>query len=395
MIVANLYGRGEIKEARRNAGVVLILTAIISIFLILLTILGVIPLLKALNFNRGIIERGQVYFYIQITTTALTAINVVFIGLERAKRNIKLIIMMNIVVALIKVILTLLFVFVFGLNSIEWIAVTTLIAQLSLTIFAITVMFNKNNIFKIDLKDLSFNKKYIKEMIKISIPVVLGRFTFSFGKVIVNYLATVYYGAGAIAALSITYKANLGVGVISSSSEEVETTLISQNLGNKNPKRAFKTVSVATIYTMIFTILGAVLIALLMEPAVKFFISKPTEVTASAMEEYYLKIEMAKELLKFEILSILANALTNVLLGGFYGFKLTKISYIVNIVRLFIFRIPILILLYYFASDIGYKAVGLTMALSNIFTAILLGVFFLIFYFKNKANNFIHYLEVA
>ena len=232
-------------------------------------------------------------------------------------------------------------------------------------------------------------------MIKISIPVVLGRFTFSFGKVIVNYLATVYYGAGAIAALSITYKANLGVGVISSSSEEVETTLISQNLGNKNPKRAFKTVSVATIYTMIFTILGAVLIALLMEPAVKFFISKPTEVTASAMEEYYLKIEMAKELLKFEILSILANALTNVLLGGFYGFKLTKISYIVNIVRLFIFRIPILILLYYFASDIGYKAVGLTMALSNIFTAILLGVFFLIFYFKNKANNFIHYLEVA
>ena len=172
MIVANLYGRGEIKEARRNAGVVLILTAIISIFLILLTILGVIPLLKALNFNRGIIERGQVYFYIQITTTALTAINVVFIGLERAKRNIKLIIMMNIVVALIKVILTLLFVFVFGLNSIEWIAVTTLIAQLSLTIFAITIMFNKNNIFKIDLKDLSFNKKYIKEMIKISIPVV-------------------------------------------------------------------------------------------------------------------------------------------------------------------------------------------------------------------------------
>ena len=114
MIVANLYGRGEIKEARRNAGVVLILTAIISIFLILLTILGVIPLLKALNFNRGIIERGQVYFYIQITTTALTAINVVFIGLERAKRNIKLIIVVNIVGnKVINICLC------FGLNSID------------------------------------------------------------------------------------------------------------------------------------------------------------------------------------------------------------------------------------------------------------------------------------
>ncbi|MGI6781232.1 MAG: MATE family efflux transporter [Acholeplasmataceae bacterium] len=396
VIVANLYGKGDIREARRNAGVVLILTLIISAVIITVTVLGVIPILKALNFNRNIIAEGQVYFYIQISTTALNAINVVFIGLERAKKNTKTIIIMNISIAVIKVVLTLVFVFGFGLNSIEWIAMTTLLAQLSLTVFVVFQMFNKKNIFKIDLKDLSFNKKYVKDMIKISIPIVLGRFTFSFGKVIVNYFATVYYGAASLAALSITYKANLGFGAIASTTEEASATIISQNVGNKNPKRAFRTVWIAFIYTLILTVIGVVLITLLADYAVKFFIAKPA-VGASAViwDEYYMKIELAKNLLMTERFSMMFSAFVGVFLGGFFGFKITKLSYIANAIRIFIFRIPILILLHHFSANPNYINIGKTMVLSNLFTAISVMVMFMIFYFKHKANNFAHYLEIV
>lgn len=394
VIVANLYGKGDLREARRNAGVVLILTTIISAFIILITIAGVIPILKALNFNEDIINEGKTYFYIQIATTALTAINVVFIGLERAKKNTKLIFIMNISIAVIKVVLTLLFVFGFGLNSLEWIAVTTLLAQLSLTIFVVFQIFSKKNIFRIDLKDLSFNKKYILAMIKISIPVVIGRFTFNFGKVIVNYFATVYYGASSLAALSITYKANLGFASLSGSLEETSATIISQNVGNKNPKRALKTVIVSSVFAVIITVTGVILITLLADPAVRFFISKPAvDALPAVWDEYYMKVKLAKDLLMTERFSMMFGAFISLFLGGFFGFKITKLSYIANAIRIFVFRFPILLILHKVAPTNQHLNIGYTMVLSNLFTAITLMIMFIIFQHRNQANNFAHYLE--
>ncbi|HHW79429.1 MAG TPA: hypothetical protein GX742_01355 [Acholeplasmataceae bacterium] len=394
VIVANLYGKGEIDEARKNAGVVLILTTIISLSIIVLTIIGVVPILRLLNFNETIINEGAGYFYIQILTTALTAINIVFIGLERAKGNSNIIFILNITVALIKVGLTLFFVFALKLYSLEWIAATTLIAQLTLTIIAISIMFSKKNIFRINMKDLSFNKTYIKQMIIISIPVVFGKFMFSLGKVIINYFATVFYGPEALSALTITYKANLGVGTVANSTEEAEMTVISQNLGANQPKRAFKTVFVGSIYTLVITGVGVILITIFADPAVRFFISKPAiDATTEVWELYNMKVTMGKGLLSYERFSMLTTAFIGVFLGGFYGFKLTRLSYIINIVRVFLFRIPILILLYLFASNIGYKAIGVTMFLSNFLTSLLVFILFVIFYYKNKNEGFIDYLE--
>lgn len=394
VIVANLYGKGEIEEARKNAGVALILTTLISVFFIVITMIGVVPILRALNFNEAIIDEGVGYFYIQLITTALVAINTVFIGLERAKRNSKIILILNLTVSFIKVGLTLFCVYILKIMTLEMIAFTTLLAQLSLTIIAITTMFSKKNVFRINLKDLSFNKKYIKEMFLISIPVIFGKFMFSFGKVIVNYFATVFYGGQALSALTITYKANLGVGAIANTTEEAEMTIVSQNIGAKKPKRAFKTVKVGAIYTLVISLVGVLLITLFADPVVRFFIEKPDALASVAIwDEYHLKVEMAKTLLGFERFSMMFTAFIGVFLGGFYGFKLTKMSYLVNILRVFVFRIPVLLILYY-TTSLGYEAIGWTMAISNILTALLVGVLFVIFYIKSRNIAFSNYVEV-
>lgn len=396
VIVANLYGEGKIDEARKNAGVVLILTSIISVGIIILTLLGVVPLLKALNFDADIIAQGTSYFYIQIITTALTAINVVFIGLEKAKGNTKIIFRLNIAIAVIKVLLTLFLVFVLKLQSLEWVAISTLIAQLVFTVIAIYVMFSKNNIFRVNLKDLSFNKKYIKQMFIISIPVVFGKFIFSLGKVVVNYFATIFYGAEALSALSITYKANLGIGSIANSTEEGEMTVISQNVGNKQPKRAFKAVGISAIYTLIITGIGVILITLLADPAVRFFITRPdANATQLVWDTYNRKVEMAKVLLSYERFSLLTTAFIGVFLGGFYGFKMTKVSYLVNVLRLFVFRIPVLLLFGLVFTNLDYQAVGLTMMLSNTFTMVFIMILFWIFYKKHRDENFQRLLSVG
>ncbi|HKL95073.1 MAG TPA: MATE family efflux transporter [Haploplasma sp.] len=395
VIVANLYGEGKIDEARKNAGVVLILTTIISVGLILLTVVGVIPLLKLIGFDANIINEGSGYFYIQVATTALTAINVVFIGLEKSKGNTRSIFLLNIAVAVIKVGLTLFVVFVLKLQTLEWVAATTLIAQLVLTIIAIFSMFSKKNIFRINLKDLSFNKRYIKQMFIISIPVIFGKFIMSFGKIIVNLFATMFYGAEVLSALTITYKANLGFGALANSVEEAEMSIISQNVGNKSPKRGFKTVKIGVIYTLIITIVGVIVITLLADPAVKFFISKPTTSDPALWDIYYQKVAMAKTILSYERFSMLTTALIGTFLGGFYGFRMTKISYGINFVRLFIFRIPVLFILYYgFSGITGPNAIGLTMLISNTATALLVGGLFISYYFRHKNTQFQEFLTV-
>ena len=68
-------------------------------------------------------------------------------------------------------------------------------------------------------------------------------------------------------------------------------------------------------------------------------------------------------------------------LGVLYGFGQTKLTMVLNISRVFVFRIPVLWYLQTFHREIGAEAAGISMGISNICIAIAsmicLGVFLL------------------
>ncbi|MCR3905630.1 MAG: MATE family efflux transporter [Tenericutes bacterium] len=370
VIVARHYGAGKIEEARRNAGASFSLAFVVSSIIVLITLLFGRQLLELLNAPEEMIEAGLGYFNIQMISTSLIAVNSVFIGLEKAKGNTILILVLNVVAMIIKLILSAIFVFVLGKGATH-VALATLIAQGLLMIVALGIMFSKNNAFQIRFKELGFKKIYILPILSFSIPVFAGKFLFSLGKVMVNSMAAIY-GPLAVAAFGIAMKLGGGPGSMAIVFGETETSIISQNLGNQNLKRAMKTYVISHVYALIIGGSALILVSSMMDYLLPFFTTSTDPIFRKMIEDIYL----------WEKFSVLTSSSIAVITGLFIGFKYSKIAFLLNAVRLFIFRIPVLWLLQYYG--IGYIALGYVMFISNILTMIVAFIVLFIFYIKTK-----------
>lgn len=372
VIVAKEYGAGNMDAARKNAGASFILAFLVSAGIVVLTLVFGRQFLKFLNAPDELIASGLAYFNIQMITTALMAVNGVFIGLEKAKGNSTLILVLNIVAMSVKLILSA--TFVYGMSKgTEYVAFATLIAQGLLMIAAIFVMFGKKNSLRIKLNELNLKKEYVVPILLLAFPVFSGKFLFSMGKVFVNSIAAVY-GPLAIAAFGIALKLGGGAGSLANVFEESETGIVSQNLGAKNLKRAADTGRISVLFCLITAVVGTVATVLLLPWLVPLFITNADP----ALET------MAEELFRWEKYSIITSGLLTVIAGFFIGFKQSNVSFFLHIIRLFAFRLPVLWIMQ--RVGIGYEALGYAMFISNTATLIVGGILF--FGFLHRIQNY-------
>ncbi len=374
VIVARYYGAGEIENARKHAGASFSLALTVSTVIVIMTLLFGKTLLRLLNAPDEIIDAGIGYFNIQMISTALIAVNAVFIGLEKAKGNTALILVLNIVAMIIKLILSYIFIFIMGKGA-SYVALATLIAQGLLMVIALFIMFSKHNSFQIKWHELGLKKYLILPILSLSMPVFTGKFLFSLGKVLVNSMAA-FYGPLAVAAFGIAMKIGGGPNSIAIVFEESETTIISQNLGQRHLKRALKTYAISHLYALI---VGATLLF-----AVNYYFDLLLPIFTTNSDPLYMT--MIKDIYFWEKFSTLTSSSIAVITGLFIGFKYTKVSFFINVIRLFLLRLPLLVIFQYL--DIGYVALGYVMFLSNLITMILSIILFIFFYIKIKTYGY-------
>lgn len=356
VIVAREYGAGRIEEARKNAGTSFVMAFLVSAVIVALTLIFGESTLRLLNAPEEMIQSGIGYFNLQMITTALMAVNSVFIGLEKAKGNSGLILWLNIAAMTVKLILSAVFVYQMDKGT-DYVALATLIAQLLLMISAVIVMFGKKNSLRIRFRELNLKKQYVLPILALAFPVFSGKFLFSMGKVLVNSMAA-SYGPLAIAAFGIALKLDGGAGSLANVFEESETAIISQNLGGKKLKRAIDTGNLSLSYSMIVAVIGTALTVALLPWLVPLFMSNSDPILET----------MALELFKWERYSIITSGLLTVIAGFFIGFKRSNVSFFLHIIRLFLFRLPVLWILQ--EAGVGYVALGYVMLISNTLTAV-------------------------
>jgi putative MATE family efflux protein len=370
VIVARYYGSNQIEEARKNAGASLSLALIVSSSVVIIMLLFGKPMLRLLNAPEEIIDAGYGYFNVQMISTALVAVNSVFIGLEKAKGNTTRILVLNVFAMIIKLALSALF--VYGLHKgASYVALSTLISQALLMGVALYIMFHPSNSFQVKLKEIRLNPKLVMPILMLALPVFTGKFLFSMGKVLVNSMAALY-GPLAVAAFGIAMKLGGGPGSISIIFEESETSIVSQNLGNKNFGRAMKTYVVSHFYALLIGGLALVLVNHYLDLFLPLFTKSTDPLFRQMIIDIYF----------WEKFSTLTSASIAVITGLFIGFKFTKISLFINIVRLFVFRLPVLWVLQ--KVGVGYVALGYVMFISNFLTMVVAFILLLFFYHKIK-----------
>ncbi len=413
VLVARYYGAGDVKNARGASSNLLLMALIVSALVAIIIIPLADPILMICQIPDESRMIGVGFFRLQMLELAFVSLNNVFFGLEKAKGNSRIVLVVNVVSLVVKLGLSCLFVYGFKVDDIIFIELSTVVAQGVITAIGLFFMFRKKNILRLSFKMMKPIKLYVLPILKLAIPIFLGKFVMSLGKVVVNAMCSGFWkdidivnidGVNQVVPKSdiheegiLVVKGSLIVGTLgvsnnmsglitspTNSFEEGESSIVSQNLGNKNMKRALKVFIKTFILASIVSFLGWILM--------RFIVINPITNLFSTLNNKDANMEVFSDMIRkifvFDSLSIPALGINAAVLGLLYGFGQTKLSTVLNLTRI---GSRIIILLIFHATPIGNNptlCAGLSMGISNILILCVSVLFLVIFLLKVRKKGY-------
>ncbi len=350
--ISSAFGEGKYDMVKKRVSTVYLTAAGFAVFMLCIILPLTIPFLKLAGTPNVLIKAGALYFYIEIFTMAISFINNIYIVVERSRGNISRILWLNMLVLVSKLILTAIFVYIFN-GGLHMIAIATLLSQSMLLIFAI----------------------YNSLMYLLSIPVIAEKIFFSLGKTLINSMSTIY-GALMVGALGVS---NTLGGITTSPQngfQDGSSAIISQNFGAGKYRRVisvfYNTAFVNTV--MGFTICTATLLGL-------DFLSN----IFAGGDIHFAK--MIREVYRYEAIGSVFLGVNAAVMSLLYGLGKTKITMLLNVSRVFVFRIPVL---YFLQNFTNFKdaSIGIVMMVSNISITVM-SVTVICFVIRNYKNKYL------
>lgn len=353
ILIARRIGAGEHDRARVCANTLFTLALVVAA-LTMLFIPFAKPFLTLLRTDKSTIDNALGYFNVQMLILMVCTINTAIIAIERSKGNTAILLILNLGVIFIKISLSTLFAFgPFHGVTITWLGVATLIAQSFMLISGLILVTKKNNMLRIWFNTLNLKRENLALIIKLSLPVFIGRFLFHFGKVYINSAATTFYGKKAVGALGIS---NTMAGLVTNmvnSFEDAGSTIVSQNYGNKNGKRIRSFFWQNFIIIESVAVIGMAVCFILKASIARFF--APNDI------EYQ---KMIVVIFRWECVDLIFTGVGGIANAIFYGFGKTRITMAISMLNIFLFRIPTLLILKKLVH-MNYEACGVAMFVSN------------------------------
>ena len=350
--ISRAYGEGDFLLVRQRVSSLYAL----SLTLGLLILAAILPFTESFLRLAGtpgeLIAVGKEYFTVQLFVMVVNFLNSVYIAVERARGNAKRIFILNILVIAVKLSLTAYFVYILD-SGLNMIAVASLVSELTMFVFAIHYSLIGNNAFSFSPKAVSLERRVTPPMIRQSLPVIAEKALFAFGKTIVNSMCT-FYGDVMVGAMGISN--NLG-GITTNPQagyQQGSAAVISQNLGARRYARVLQ----AFYCTLVIdAALGAVISGLelwQLDALAGLFDSGSSEFHCMIVTVY-----------RYEALGAVPLGINAAVMALLYGLGKTKLTLLLNVARVFLFRIPVFWFLQRF-TDFGEASVGIVMMVSNI-----------------------------
>lgn len=359
--ISEAYGAGNYELVKKRLSTLLALCGGIA-----LVVLCLIPfssgLLRMFGTPEDFIAVGARYFSVTLFSTVLNFFNNVYIAIERSRGNSKRILKLNTFVIILKLVITAFF--IYGLNAdITMIAVATVISRAFLFVMAIRYLCAGDNAFTFDRRSIAFKSSVVNPMLKLSFPVMVEKVAFSFGKTVVNSMSK-NYGSTTVGALGISNNISGLVSGIQNGFQDGGSSIISQNLGAGNTKRALGTFWRLVAINAGIGAVGFILLNVFVEPITWLF-ANSTEGFNREFQQLIIHV------FRYESLGgCIPLGINSACMALLFGFGRTKLTLVCNFSRVFLFRIPVLWALQNFTA-LGSESVGIVMAVSNTLTAML------------------------
>lgn len=277
--------------------------------------------------------------------------------------------LMNLMGILINLILDPLFMVVFGWGA-AGAALATVFAKGVPATVAFIKLRNKKNEIYLEFKNFKFEKDKLKNILIIGLPTALGGSTMQLGFLLMSKSVFVY-GTKAMAAYGIGNKCNGLISLPSNGIGSAVSTLVGQNVGAGNLKRAEKGYKLSMYMIILFLITGG------------FFFSRPmisTKIVTVFTKDPEV-ILMASEFFSIMAFWVFTNGVYNSTMGLFQGSGHTEVTMFVDVTRLWVFRFLTLYICEHILN-LGVRSIWYSVVVSNGISAVMLYLIYLTGYWK-------------
>lgn len=354
--ISEAYGRGDYETVRHRVSTVYAMAVMISALVAVVLIPFATPFLRLLQTPEDLITTGVGYFRIQILTLVIQFFNTVYIAIARSRGHAKKILVLNMVVVTVKLGLSALFVYGFG-YGVTMIAVATLVGQTLTLCYALLTMHTDEGAFRFDFRNIRLKKDTIIPILNLSYPVSAEKMLFAAGKVIVNSMSGLYGGL-TVGALGISNNiggltTNWHMGFCDGGAP-----LISQNRGAGKHRRNLRIYGCLLLIDVAIGVIGLTLVSNVLPWLAGIFARSQGQFN----QEF---CDLIVDIHRWEMLGYITLGVNSATLALLLGYGYTKLTMLLNVARVFAYRIPVLWYLQNY-TQIGAEAVGITMMVSNI-----------------------------
>lgn len=359
--ISDAYGQRDYDLVQRRTSTLYALAVGLSLLLAVTIIPFAVPFLRLLNTPEPLIAVGAGYFRVQMLDLIVSFFNTVFIAVERSRGHSRQIMFLNLMVILVKLGLSALFIYVLDCGVIM-IAVATLISQLTLLGYALFRMPRDEGAFRFSTKMVEMKRVILAPILKLSYPVAAEKMLFAAGKVLVNSMAG---GYGPLTAGALGVSNNIGglttnwhAGMLDGAS-----AMISQNRGAKAYRRTRQLFWWLLLVDVGIGLLGFALVSMSLPALASVFAQSKNEFDPGFRD-------MIVQIHRWEMIGYVTLGIHSAVNALMLGYKMGKSALALNMIRIFLFRVPVLWALQRW-SNLGVEAVGVTMMVSNVSSGVI------------------------
>lgn len=354
-ILSQYIGAEKYDEANKVSSQLIVVSFLISIVFAAVGYLVTPFIVRLMGASGDLAEYGSTYLRITFLDTPFMFFYFSFNSIMNSQgETIKPTILSGIC-ALLNIILDPIFIFTLNMG-VAGAAIATLISKAILAILGVFILVKYSSIIKPNIKNFKFDKEIIKQLFKIGLPIMIGQSGSSLGFLMLNSFI-ISYGSITMAAFgmvnritSLVMQPAMGIGA-------AITAIVGQNLGNSQIDRVKEAFKKSMNLSLYMSITGCVLLLVFDNEIINFFIKA---------EDNPEVISQGITYLKYIAYSMPLMGIFSILQGVFQGSGHTKYSMAMEIGRLWMVRIP-MILMFKYLTNAGETGIWLSMSISNLF----------------------------
>ncbi|MFO7612814.1 MAG: MATE family efflux transporter [Clostridia bacterium] len=350
-MIAQYIGANDEESARRTAGQVFSFFAVMGVGVSVIFFIAAPMILRLMGAEGDLYKYSLSYMRIIILGMPFAYVYFAFNSVKNGRGDMVTPLIVSAISVVINIILDPICIFVMGWGVAGAAIATTFSRFIITAAVVILVSFGRLGI-RILPRDYRFHKDTIAKILKIGLPASFGQATAALGFTLITVMVK-SFGELTLTAYVIGSRINsvalmplMGIGW-------ALTTVAGQNLGAGKPERVKSAFRTAVLYSLLFSVVGGGAMLLATKGIMKIFTDNPEVIEQGTFFLYMI------------IIALPLMGVFQSIIGIFQGTGHTKFSSALMIGRLWLLRIPMILIMKRF-TDFGARAVWYAIIMSNV-----------------------------